>query len=73
MQTKQHLCGRVVKVQAWKSHGETILEVSEPKSGQTLYTCPECGEEFFENTLFPMDIFPTIAAEEMAILMTKEA
>ncbi len=62
MQTMQHLCGHVVDARVWITHGETILDVSDPESGLPITICPECGEEFFENTLFPLDIFPELAA-----------
>ncbi len=72
MQTLQHLCGQMVNVTVWQSHGETILDVSDLLTGEQLDTCPECGEEFFQNTLFPLDIFPMIAAEELAVSLAEE-
>ena len=70
---QQHLCGKLVNVEAFQSHGETILSVTDPESGQPLERCPECGEEFFENTLFPLDIFPEVFAELAESLMLEEA
>jgi hypothetical protein len=53
----------MVNVQAWQSHGETILDISDQQTGEQLEKCPECGGEFTEETLFPLDFFPEVFAE----------
>lgn len=71
--TQQHLCGQFVHVQAFQSHGETLLDVTDPATGAQLAVCPECGEEFFEETLFPLDFFPEAFAELAESLIPEEA
>lgn len=63
MQEQQHLCGQLINVEAFQSHGETILYLEDPRTRQQIEHCPECGEEIFENTLFPLDICPAWFAE----------
>lgn len=63
MQTVQHLCSQLINVEAFQSHGETILYLEDPRTRQQIERCPECGEEIFENTLFPLDICPARFAE----------
>lgn len=59
----QHLCGQIVAVAAWHVHGETILDVTDPHTGEPLAVCPDCGEPFFENTLFSLELFQVITEE----------
>ncbi|MBV5322577.1 MAG: hypothetical protein JZU60_01930 [Ilumatobacteraceae bacterium] len=53
----QHLCGKVISVDWFSSHGEVILDMKDPASGSQIQThCPECGEEIFTNTLFRAEV-----------------
>lgn len=70
---QQHLCGNLVNAEAYQGHGETLLLVTDPSNGQVLERCPECGEQFFENTLFPLDFFPEAWAELAESLVLEEA
>ena len=72
MQQLQHICGKVISVEAFQSHGETILYLEDPDTGQQIERCPECGEVIIENLLFDLDFIPEIWAE-MAEMIMEEA
>lgn len=59
----QHICGKVLEVQAWDTHGEIVLDIQDPETGRQITHCSECGEEIHNETLFRMDFFPEIFAE----------
>lgn len=64
MQLLQHLCGKMINVAAFQSHGETILDMTDADTGKQINDkCPECGETIYENMLFSMDFFPEVYAE----------
>ena len=72
MQQLQHICGKVVSVEAFQSHGETILYVEDPATGQQIERCPECEELVIEEMLFDLDFIPEVWAE-MAEMIMEEA
>lgn len=61
--TLQHLCGQMINVEKFQSHGETILSFENPATGEQIERCPECGEVISEEMLFPLDMFPEVYAE----------
>jgi hypothetical protein len=62
----------MVNVEAFHSHGETILDMVDTETGQQINDrCPECGEGISDETLFPLDFFPEVYAE-MAEAMIEE-
>ncbi len=63
MQTMQHLCGEMVNVEVFQSHGETILYIENPATGEQIERCPDCGEVISEGMLLPLDFFPEVYAE----------
>ena len=72
MIAQQHICGAMVNVEAYQTHGQTILYV-ETLEGQQIDHCPECGEELIESSLFALDIFPQVQlAAEMAESLIEE-
>ncbi len=73
MQTMQHLCGQMINVEAFQSHGETLLSLEDPETGQPLERCPECGEVPADETLFPLDFFLEVYAELAERLVPEEA
>lgn len=63
MRTMQHVCGRMVNVDFFDSHGEIILDLTDPEDGAQIRACLECGEVIEQGCLFPLDFFPEVFAE----------
>jgi hypothetical protein len=59
----QHICSKMIHVAFFDSHGEIILDMQDPDTGQQIDHCPECGEEITQGMLFSLDFFPEVYAE----------